>query len=78
MNTLTDKILRARHEDGHIIITMQSGIEIKFPVNGNRRLRNGTHTQLNKIEVSPMGLHWPDLDEDLSLRGLYEGDYGQE
>jgi hypothetical protein len=27
--------------------------------------------------VSPYGLHWPDLDEDLSSRGLLEGDYGQ-
>ena len=28
-------------------------------------------------QVSPFGLHWPDLDEDLSFRGLLEGDYGQ-
>ena len=27
--------------------------------------------------ISPLGLHWPELDEDLSFRGLLEGDYGQ-
>lgn len=25
----------------------------------------------------PYGLHWPDLDEDLSFKGLLAGDYGQ-
>jgi hypothetical protein len=32
---------------------------------------------LNHIEISPFGLHWPELDEDLSFRGLIEGNYGQ-
>jgi hypothetical protein len=29
------------------------------------------------VEVSPFGLHWPDLDEDLSFEGLLRGDFGQ-
>jgi hypothetical protein len=29
------------------------------------------------IEVSPMGYYWPDLDEDLSIRGLLR-EHGQE
>ncbi len=37
----------------------------------------GTTQELNNIEVSPYGLHWPDLDEDLSFSGLFRGDYGQ-
>jgi hypothetical protein len=56
---------------------MDSGVEIRFPISGNPRLFKGTPEQLNNIEVSPFGLHWPDLDEDLSIRGLQEGDYGQ-
>jgi hypothetical protein len=64
-------------KDGYIELTMESGVEIRFPVAGNPRLRSGTSQQLNNIEVSPLGLHWPDLDEDLSFRGLLEGDYGQ-
>jgi hypothetical protein len=27
--------------------------------------------------IAPCGLHWPDLDEDLSFRRLLEGDHGQ-
>jgi hypothetical protein len=56
---------------------MKSGIEIKFPVAGNPRLAGGTLEQLNRIELSPFGLHWPDLDEDLSFQGIMRGDFGQ-
>jgi hypothetical protein len=50
---------------------------IRFPVAENPRLARGTQRQLNRIEISPFGLHWPELDEDLSFRGLLEGNYGQ-
>ena len=56
---------------------MASGAEIRFPVAENPRLAGGTPQQLANIEISPFGLHWPDLDEDLSFRGLSEGNYGQ-
>ncbi len=64
-------------KDGYIVVVMKSGAEIRFPVSGNPRLSHGTPEELNHIEVSPFGLHWPDLDEDLSFRGLLGGDYGQ-
>ena len=63
--------------DGQIIINMQSGTEIRFPVAENPRLARGTPAQLNHVELSPFGIHWPDLDEDLSFRGLLAGDWGQ-
>ncbi len=56
---------------------MESGLEVKFPVAENPRLAVGTLEQLNRIELSPFGLHWPDLDEDLSFRGILQGNYGQ-
>jgi len=77
MNTLTDTAVAAAHKDGQIVIRMESGAEIRFPVTENSRLARGTHRQLNHIEISPFGLHWPELDEDLSFRGLLEGDHGQ-
>jgi len=77
MSTLVDIACSASYARGHIIVTMESGVEIKFPVRNNPRLAKGSPQQLGNIEVSPYGLHWPDLDEDLSFRGLLEGDYGQ-
>jgi hypothetical protein len=77
MSTLTDRALSAVFRDGQIIIAMGSGTEIRFPVAQNPRLAHGTADQLSRIEISPFGIHWPDLDEDLSFRGLLKGDYGQ-
>lgn len=77
MNTLVDSVRSAAYDNGRIIVIMDSGVEIRFPILGNPRLSAGTLEQLNNIEISPFGLHWPDLDEDLSLRGILAGDYGQ-
>jgi uncharacterized protein DUF2442 len=77
MNTLTDTAVAAVHENGFIAVRMESGEEIRFAVASNPRLARGTHRQLNHIEISPFGLHWPELDEDLSFRGLLEGNHGQ-
>ncbi|MEE8587346.1 MAG: DUF2442 domain-containing protein [Acidobacteriota bacterium] len=77
MSTLIDKPLAAHYKDGKIRLTMGSGLEIAFPVERNPRLEGKPHAQLNHIELSPFGLHWPDLDEDLSIRGILSGNYGQ-
>jgi hypothetical protein len=77
MNILADLARSAEHMDGEIIIRMDSGTELRFPVAENPRLARGTPRQLNHIELSPFGLHWPDLNEDLSFQGLLEGNHGQ-
>jgi hypothetical protein len=77
MSNLTDNACSAVFRDGHIIIAMESGTEIRFLVAENPRLASGTAEQLSRMEISPYGIHWPDLDEDLSFRGLLRGDYGQ-
>ena len=70
MNTLIDTPADAVHIDGFIQITMSSGKIVRFPISDHTRLKTASHLDLNDIELSPFGLHWPKLDEDLSLRGL--------
>ena len=77
MSTLLDTAHTARFQDGDLVIAMKSGMVLRFPAAKNPRLANGTIEQLNNIELSPFGIHWPDLDEDLSFRGIAAGDYGQ-
>ena len=77
MNTLVDKAKKVYYSSPLIIIKMESGVEVSFPAKENPRLAKGTPTQLNNVEISPFGLHWPDLDEDLSFDGLLRGDFGQ-
>jgi Protein of unknown function (DUF2442) len=77
MSILTDSARSAIYQDGQIRIVMESGTEIRFSVADNPRLARGTEQQLRHMELSPFGIHWPDLDEDLTFRGLLRGDYGQ-
>jgi hypothetical protein len=65
-------------EKGLVCVRLKDGREIRFPASKNRRLRNATPEQLGNIEIicNGTGLHWPDLDEDLSLLGILEGRLG--
>jgi hypothetical protein len=69
----------AWYEHGMICIKMSDEKEIRFPVDKNTKLRNAADEQRNNIEIicAGTGLHWPDLDEDLSLIGIIEGRYGK-
>ena len=75
--SITEKAVKAWHEKGRIQVKLNTGRTVGFAVSANPRLARGTAAQLNRIEISPFGLHWPELDEDLSFRGLQEGDFGQ-
>ena len=71
------EIPSVRFDGGCVFVSFDGGAEIRFPVDGNRRLAAGTPEQLSNMVVSRFGIHWPDLDEDLSFEGLARGDYGQ-
>lgn len=79
MNTLANQISLplAHYSKGRIFVSLPHGIDFSFPIVGNWRLEQATQGQLENIEVDEDGLHWPDLDEDLSFEGLLHGDYGQ-
>jgi hypothetical protein len=71
-------VTKAWYEEGMICMKMSDGKEIRFPVASNKKLREANDQQRNNIEIicNGTGLHWPDLDEDLSVTGIIEGRYG--
>ncbi len=77
MNTLIDTPKSAKHISGHIEIVMNSGQKLRFSISDNPRLQFASDVELSNIELSPFGLHWPSLDEDLCIRGIIDGDHGQ-
>ena len=77
MSTLVDTPRSAGFRDGLIFVVLESETKLQFRAADNPRLASATPAQLNNIELSPCGLHWPDLDEDLSIRGIAQGDFGQ-
>lgn len=72
-------VKKAWYEDGMICMLMSDKKEIRFPVEANTKLRSATDLQRNNIEIicNGTGLHWPDLDEDLSITGIIEGRFGK-
>ena len=68
----------AAAENGVVSVRLEDGREIRFPGSKDRRLRDATPRQLGNIEIicNGTGLHWPDLDEDLSVLGILEGRLG--
>ena len=66
------------YENDMICIQLSDKREIRFPVYLNTKLKNATDSQRNNIEIicNGTGLHWPDLDEDLTVTGIFEGRYG--
>jgi hypothetical protein len=74
MNTLTAPKRTAYYDAGFVTVLIAGTVEIRFPIAASPRLTKGTEAQLKNIEVSPFGLHWPELDEDLSFNGLLKGE----
>jgi hypothetical protein len=72
----TPRASSAKHKAGRIHVEFEDGRAVDFPITASPRLAAGKPRQLNNIEISPFGLHWPDLDEDLSLRGILAGRFG--
>ena len=66
-------------ENDMICVALSDGREIRFPVYLNKKLRDASAEAAGKIEITcnGTGLHWPDLDEDLSVMGIMEGRLGK-
>lgn len=62
----------------HIVVTMSNGAAFSFPPQLAQGLQKGSTSQWAEVVLSPMGtgLHWPQLDADLSVQGLLEGVFG--
>lgn len=69
---------KAWYENEMICMVLSDKKEVRFPVTLNSKLTKATNEQRNNIEIicNGTGLHWPDLDEDLSALGIMEGRYG--
>jgi Protein of unknown function (DUF2442) len=54
-------------------VELSDGRTIGVPLGWFPRLRDATREQLANYELSPCGLHWEELDEDISVAGLLAG-----
>ena len=56
-----------------LVVTLADGRRIATPLVWYLRLKNATAGQRANFEIMPMGIHWPDLDEDLGIAGMLQG-----
>ena len=68
----------ARYRAGMILVELNSGVEIRFPVRLAQGLENGSPKDLSDIQIEArgLGLHWPSLDVDLYVPSLLQGVLG--
>ena len=79
MSTLANKPLADAVDvictDDELIVTLVDGRRVSAPLVWFPRLLSATSAQRAKWSLigCGVGIHWPDVDEDLSTRGLLRG-----
>jgi hypothetical protein len=53
-----------------LVLTLADGRRIATPIAWYPRLMAASAAQRANFELMPMGIHWPDLDEDLGIAGM--------
>ena len=61
--------------DDELSVLLADGRSISVPLSWFPRLLQATPTQRSNFELlgGGQGIHWPDIDEDVSIEGLLRG-----
>ena len=70
-----EKVKHVRFTDDELIVDLLDGRTISVPLAWYPRLLHANPEQRENWEISGggFGIHWPDIDEDLSTEGLLRG-----
>jgi len=70
-----ERVADVRFDEETISVDLADGRTITAPLAWYPRLLDATPAQRAKWEVcgGGFGIHWPEIDEDLSTQGLLEG-----
>ncbi len=64
-----DRPVSLNIKDGMLRVQLQDGREIATPLEWYPSLASATAEQQANVELRLSGIHWPDLDEDISVAG---------
>jgi hypothetical protein len=64
---------RAQSRSRRLVVTHADGCKIATPLDWYPRLKGASAKERANFEIMPMGIHWPDLDEDLGIAGMLKG-----
>lgn len=69
-----DTSAEAVHFEGaSMVVALVDGRTLSVPLAWFPRLMGATPEQLRQVRISRRGLHWEELDEDVSVAGLLAG-----
>ena len=73
--TADERVAGVKFSKDSLSVSLMDGRTITVPLAWYPRLFNATAAQKNnwRIAGGGYGIHWPDLDEDLSTEGLLRG-----
>lgn len=58
-------------DDTSVRALTEDGLQTSYPIFMWKHLANATFEQRQNFYLSYMGIHWRDIDEDLSFEGLF-------
>lgn len=65
------KIQRVWVDDTSVYALTEDGLQASYPFSMWPRLANATPEQRQNFYLSHTGIHWPNIDEDLSFEGMF-------
>ena len=65
------KIQRVWVDDTRVHALTEDGLQSSYPFSMWKRLAKATPEQRQNFYLSYAGIHWPDIDEDLSFEGMF-------
>ncbi len=70
-----ERVLDVRFDDASLIVDLMDGRTISVPLAWYPRLLHATAAQRGHWQKAGAGygIHWPEIDEDLSTEGLLRG-----
>ncbi len=70
-----ERVLDVRFDDARLIVDLMDGRTISVPLAWYPRLHHASPEERAKWEKAGAGygIHWPQIDEDLSTEGLLRG-----
>lgn len=71
--TISPRPIKARFDDDMMWVDIEDGRTIGVPYAWFPRLLHATPEQREAVELSPSGLHWEEIDEDISIAGILAG-----
>ena len=66
--------VEAHCADGQVHVQLADGRSLSTPLWWYPRLVGANAEELSNIELMPMGLHWPAIDEDISIASMLRGE----